>query len=163
MDTWAGWHRAVIGEALSGADAFGPMARDLQGRSARWAQEHGIQQVFRRVRSLFGRATPVLIDRQRQSGGVVVSTLRPDAQFPNPRRRGRQTYIEVDTDPRRMAAHIAARAPNMRSVFLLVDPNTGALMQKQIFPVHGRPVIRNAPAGRGLTLTRSDVFDEFDA
>lgn len=162
MDRWTDWNRAVIGEALRGADAFGPMPVDLHGQAPRWAQEHGIQQVFRQLRGWFGQATPVLIDRQRQSGGVVVSRRRPDAQFPNPDRLGRQTYVEVDTDPARMRAHIRNRAPGMRSVFLLVDPNTGALIQKQIYPVRGRPVVRNARPGRGLTLTRRDVFDEFD-
>ena len=153
----------ILDEALRGRDAFGPLPGDLQGQSVRWAQEHGIQQVYRQLRRWFGPATPVQIERQRQSGGIVVGPQRPDLQFPNPVRRGRQTYIEVDTDRRRMQGHINARAPGMRSVFLLVNPLTGALIEKRIYPVSGQPQIRRARPGRGLTLTRRDVFDAYDA
>jgi hypothetical protein len=144
-------------------DAFGPLDPVLQGQAPRWAQEHGVQQVFRQLRGWFGAVTPVLIDRQRQSGGVVVGRRRPDAQFANPDRRGRQTYVEVDTERRRMNAHIRNRAHGTRSVFLLVDPLTGALQEKHIYPAGGgAPTIRRARPGRGLTLTRRDVFDDFD-
>lgn len=163
MSTRANWNDAVIGEALDNADAFGPMARDLRGQSQRWAQEHGVQRVFRQLRGWFGRRTPVSIDRQR--GGVGPGrNLRPDAQFANPDRRGRPTYIEVDTDRRRMQGHINARAAGVRSVFLLVDPATGALVEKHVYPAGSNtPTIRRARPGRGLTLTRRDVFDAFDA
>jgi hypothetical protein len=163
MERMASWSDAVIGEALRQADAFGPMAPDLQGQAPRWSQEHGVQQVFRQLQGWFGAATPVLIDRQRQSGGIVVGGQRPDAQFANPDRRGRQTYVEVDTERRRMNAHIRNRAVGTRSVFLLVDPNTGALIEKHIYPAGGgAPTIRKARGSRGLTLTRRDVFDDFD-
>jgi hypothetical protein len=164
MDGLANWSDAFIDEALAGGDAFGPLPPDLQGQAPRWAQEHGVQQVFRQLRGWFGNATPVQIDRQRQSGGVVVGRQRPDAQFNNPDRRGRPTYVEVDTERRRMNAHIRNRATGTRSVFLLVDPATGALVEKHIYPAGGgAPTIRRARGNRGLTLTRRDVFDDFDA
>jgi hypothetical protein len=163
MGNLAHWREAFVDEAVRGDDAFGPLDPVLQGQAPRWAQEHGIQQVFRQLRGWFGAVTPVLIDRQRQSGGMVVGRQRPDAQFPNPDRRGRQTYVEVDTERRRMNAHIRNRARTTRSVFLLVDPITGALQEKHIYPAGGGPpTIRRARPGRGLTLTRRDVFDDFD-
>lgn len=159
MDRLARWSDAFIDEALAAPDRFGPIARDLRGHAPRWAQEHGVQQVFRHVRRWFGRSTPVLIDRQRTSDNT---RLRPDAQFNNPARRGRPTHVEVDTDPDRMRAHVDARAPGVRSVFLLVDPATGALVEKHVYPVRGREYIRRARPGRGLTLTRRYVFDAFE-
>lgn len=163
MTSQSSWSDAVIGEALRGADAFGPMPQALQGQAPRWAQEHGVQRVFRQLRGWFGARTPVLIDRQRGGTGPGRS-LRPDAQFANPDRRGRPTYIEVDTDRRRMQGHINARAPGVRSVFLLVDPASGALVEKRVYPAgSGTATIRRARPGRGLTLTRRDVFDAFDA
>lgn len=162
MDRLARWSDAFIDEALAAPDRFGPMAPDLQGQAPRWSQEHGIQQVFRQLRGWFGPTTPVMIDRQRQSAGVVVGPQRPDAQFSNPDRRGRPTYVEVDTRRGSMNAHIRNRAPGTRSVFLLVDPATGALTEKHVYPVRGRPYVRRARPGRGLTLTRRDVFDAFE-
>jgi hypothetical protein len=163
MGSLLSWRDGFFDDGLRARDAFGPMDPVLQGQAPRWAQEHGIQQVFRQLRGWFGAVTPVLIDRQRQSGGMVVGRQRPDAQFPNPDRRGRQTYVEVDTERRRMNAHIRNRARGTRSVFLLVDPLTGALQEKHIYPAGGgAPTIRRARPSRGLTLTRRDVFDDFD-
>lgn len=175
MNPMPGWLRDVVGAALReearaevslGAtrrDDFGPLPPALRGAAPRWAQEHGIQQTYLQLQNWFGNM-PVLVDKARRRNGMTVSPLRPDLQYDNPNRRGRPTHVEVDSDPRRMADHIRARDRNTRSVFLLVDPNTGALQSKRVYPARGSGThyVRNARPGRPLTLTRRDFFTQID-
>lgn len=135
------------------------LPRDLRGLSPNLSHWHAIGQVARQVRNWFPRAQ-TRVDRDRREAGRPASKRRPDIQFYNPQRR-RSTHIEVDTHARGMRGHIAARDPRRRSVFLRVDPATGALVEKRVFPAgSNRAQITRARPGQSLQLRREDVFDE---
>ena len=129
--------------------------RDITGVSpniTHWAQ---VANIYRRIRKWFPEAT-VRVDKDRREHSRPASKKRPDIQFRHPQRH-RATHIEVDTDSRNMRKHIAERDPRRRSVYVLIDGDTGQVVQKQIFPAGSdRPIIRHGE------LKRSDVFDEFD-
>ncbi|TBW09817.1 hypothetical protein E0E50_13430 [Azotobacter chroococcum subsp. isscasi] len=92
------WSTAVLADVLGG-DSDAALRRLPSGLrlalpSRRLAQDHVVREVLRNVRAWFPN-TPVLIDRRRRIGGRVVSSLRPNLQFYNPR-RSNEAYIEVD-------------------------------------------------------------------
>lgn len=135
------------------------LPRDLRGVSPNLAHWHAIGQVYRQVRGWFP-GVRARVDRDRREGGRAASKRRPDIQFVNPQRH-RSTHVEVDTTRGGMRGHIAARDPRRRSVFLRVDPATGALIEKQVFPAgSNRAQITRGTPSRPLQLRREDVFDE---
>lgn len=163
---WDGALRSPVGRLL-------PLPPHMRGRSATAAQWHAIGEVARHAGrwfpGTFDPATPARggrVDRARRHRGAIVSPLRPDLQFYNPRRR-RTTHVEVDTSSGRMRRHIAARDPSRRNVFVLVDPATGRLLEKHVFPAGAadRPGLDDprldsvAPRGRSLVLRRDDLFE----
>lgn len=165
------WDRAVVADALHMAhrrgsmerahdlDPFGPMSPVNQNVSSRWAHERATQLLRRRLLGWFPGAQ-VLVDRRRRQGGVIVSRRRPDGQYDSPQRGNRRVYVEVDTTPGGMRRHIDARDPNVHSVFLRVDPNTGALLEQQVFPVGGQSYARLARPGGHLQMRQQDFFDD---
>lgn len=135
-----------------------------RGASPSLAHWHVVGQVLRAANRWFGRQARV--DKDRHHRGRSAAKRRPDLQIYNTDRR-RTTHVEVDTERSSMNAHIRdhlAYEPNRRGVFLLIDPATGALLEKYIVAAgSGRAV----PAGRGtvaqpLPLHRSDLFDSFE-
>lgn len=123
-----------------------------------------IMDTARRIQRWF-RHADVHVE-QRQRGRGAAPRRWPDIQFVHPERH-RATHVEIDTTRRGMLAHIADHLrlnPGRRGVFLRIDPRTGALIERAVYPAHsGRtPVIERGTPAAPLVLRREDVFDAFD-
>lgn len=169
MNETGGWGQAVFVDELLSAAVFDEaddaairlLPPALRGASPNLTHWHVVGEVFRNLRGWFPGAR-VRVDRDRREYGRPAGKRRPDIQFYNPDRR-RATHVEVDTDARSMGAHIAARDLRRRSVFLRIDPSTGVLLEKQVFPAGAvRPVITRGTVAHPVALGRDDVFDPFD-
>lgn len=154
----------LIDAAASRSTRLPRLPSYARGASPNLAHWHVVQQVMRAANRWFG--SRVRVDQDRHHRGRPVAKRRPDLQLYNTRRR-RTTHVEVDTQRRAMEAHMRdhlAQEPNRRGVFLLVDPNTGAVIQRHIIPAgSGRVLSTYGSAERPVPLRRSDLFDSFDA
>lgn len=171
MDRVGDWYDALIDEAIDhDADAalrllpHTQRARPGVRPSPNLAHWHVIGQVLSSV-SRWHPSARVHVDVDRRARGQSSSKRRPDLQFRNPVRR-RATHIEVDTQPRSMLRHIQQHLtsdPMRRGVFLLVDPATGAVIEKRVIAAGStrQTVTRGTPANP-VPLTRDDVFDDFE-
>ncbi|MDG0852968.1 hypothetical protein [Roseateles puraquae] len=160
------WDAAVIDDALAGTDAgidaLTQLPRPQRGLSPNLAHWHVIGSLVNDLRRWFP-GTQVRVDKSR-GAGQPGARLRPDANFNNPRRGGAPTHIEVDTQPAQMRRHIHARNRALRNVFLQVDPASGALLRKLVYPPGApRPQLdRRGTQTAPVRLRPTDVFDEFD-
>ena len=132
-----------------------PVPPNLRGVSPNISHWMAVADIYRRVRNWFPSAR-VRVDKDRREHGAPASKKRPDIQFRHPGRH-RATHIEVDTSRANMERHIADSDVTRRGVFVLVDGNTGRVIEKQIFPAGSI-----TPRIEGGELRRSDVFDEWD-
>lgn len=162
----ASWDAAVIDDALAGADAgidaLTQLPRPQRGLSPNLAHWHVIGSLVNDLRRWFP-GTPVRVDKGR-GAGQPRPRLRPDANFNNPHRGGAPTHIEVDTQPGQMRQHIRRRNRALRNVFLQVDPASGALLRKLVYPPGAAraQLDRRGTQAAPVRLRPTDVFDEFD-
>lgn len=133
--------------------------RDLQGVSPNLTHWLQVANIYRSLRSWFPHLpkNAVRVDKNRREYGRPASRRRPDIQFRHPDRH-RATHIEVDTERAGMEQHMAHSDPRRRRVFVLIDRNTGAVIEKRICaPGARKAIVRYGP------VSPRDVFDEFDA
>ena len=166
------WTVAILQDAMdamhafdadvdAGIDELTQLPQPQRGLSPNLTHWHVIGSLANDLRRWFP-GTPVRIDQPR-SAGQPDPRLRPDANFNNPRRGNQATHIEVDTQPRQMQRHIAARNPAVRNVFLQIDPRSGALLRKLVYAAGATaPTLdRSGTAAAPVRLRATDVFDAF--
>lgn len=124
-----------------------------------------VEDVARQIQRWFPSAT-IRLESRHRARGRPGQRRWPDIQFVHPTRH-RSTHVEIDTTRAGMNAHIADHRrlnPNRRGVFLHVDPRTGAILERAVFPAGSAraPMLERGTRAAPLVLRRQDFFDDYD-